>query len=350
MVNTFVHEAEDIRAANLAMAAKHRENLDWLGVALLASGLAAVQYVLEEGQRLDWFESNLVCALLAIGAVLLAAFTIREVSAPAPAVNLTLFKDAVFTSGTVIGSVMFAMLFSLTFLLPVFMQEVLGFTAVQSGLALMPRSLVMMVAMPIVGRIYNRVSPRGTVAFGVILFSISAYMMSHYTLATSSADIVAVLVIQGVAFACLFIPLTTVALSRVPRHKLADATGLNALVRQIGGSLGLATFASLIPRFTHRAVVSIGSHITVTNPQVVPRMAMMSAAAEHRGLDPLTAQLAAERMLGGLVAQQASVLMFEKLFLLSGILFLAVLPMLYFLRSPDHEAAPSKPADVHVEV
>jgi DHA2 family multidrug resistance protein len=351
MVNTFVHEPDDIRAANLAMAAKQRDNLDWIGVALLASGLAAVQYVLEEGQRLDWFESNLVCALLAVGLVLLAAFTIREVSAPAPAVNLTLFKDAVFTSGTVIGSVMFAMLFSLTFLLPVFMQEVLGFTAVQSGLALMPRSLVMMVAMPIVGRIYNRVSPRGTVAFGVLLFSISAYMMSHYTLETSSGDIVAVLVIQGVAFACLFIPLTTVALSRVPRHKVADATGLNALVRQIGGSLGLAMFASLIPRFTHHAVVSIGSHVTSANPQVAPRIAMMSAAAEHRGLDPLTAQLAAERMLGGLVAQQASVLMFEKLFLLSGILFLAVLPMLYFLRSPDHEgAAPSKPAEVHVEV
>ena len=354
MVNTFVHEPEDIRAANQTMAAKQRANLDWIGIALLASGLAALQYVLEEGQRLDWFDSTLVCFLLAAAAVLLSAFVIRETTAPAPAVHIELFKDSVFTSGTLIGAIMFAMLLSLTFLLPVFMQEVLGFTAVQSGLALMPRSLVMMVAMPIIGRIYNRVSPRATVAFGVVLFSISAWMMSHYTLDTSAGDIVAVLVIQGVAFACLFIPLTTVALSQVPRQNLADATGLNALIRQIGGSLGLAMFASLIPRFTRHAMSSIGAHITDANPEVASRLSAMVHAGLRRGLDPVTAQLAAERMLGGLVAQQASVLTFEKLFLLSGILFLGVLPLLYFLKSPEHEgmvaAGAGKPAEVHIEV
>jgi DHA2 family multidrug resistance protein len=353
MVNTFVHEPEDIRSANQAMAAKQRANLDWIGIALLATGLAALQYVLEEGQRLDWFDSTLVCFLVVAATVLLSAFVIRELTAPAPAVHVALFKDTVFTSGTLIGAIMFAMLLSLTFLLPVFMQEVLGFTAVQSGLALMPRSLVMMVAMPIVGRIYNRVSPRATVAFGVVLFSISAYMMSHYTLDTSAGDIVAVLVIQGVAFACLFIPLTTVALSQVPRQNMADATGLNSLIRQVGGSLGLAMFASLIPRFTHHAMNSIGAHITDANPEVASRMSGMAHAAVRRGLDPVAAQLAAERMLGGIVAQQATVLTFEKLFLLSGILFLGVLPLLYFLRSPEHEGAPAgggKPAEVHLEV
>jgi DHA2 family multidrug resistance protein len=350
MVRAFVHEPDDIRTANAEMAAKQRANLDWVGIALLAAGLASLQYVLEEGQRLDWFESPLVVGLLALAAVLLAAFIIRELTAKAPAVAVGLFKDSVFTSGTAIGAVMFAMLLSLTFLLPVFMQEVLGFTAVQSGLALMPRSLVMMVAMPIVGRIYNRVSPRLTVAFGVLLFTVSAYMMSGYTLETSASDIVAVLVIQGVAFACLFIPLTTVALARVPRHRLADATGLNALVRQIGGSLGLAVFASLIPRFSRQAAAAIGAHVTVTNPEVLTRLSLMGRAAQRGGLDPIAAQFAAERMLGGLVAQQATVLTFEKLFLLSGILFLGVLPLLVFLRSPDHDAAPSKPAEVHVEV
>jgi DHA2 family multidrug resistance protein len=93
----------------------------------------------------------------------------------------------------------------------------------------------MLVAMQIVGRLYNRVSPRGTVAFGVILFAISAYQMSHYTLATAPGGIIGVLVLQGVAFSCLFIPLTTVALASIPRHKLADATGMNSLLRQIGG-------------------------------------------------------------------------------------------------------------------
>jgi DHA2 family multidrug resistance protein len=353
MVSSFVHEPEDIRAANVAAAAKQRQNLDWAGIALLAVGVAALQYVLEEGQKDDWFESKVITACAAVSLVALAAFVVRELTAVAPAVNLSLFADPVFTSGTVIGAVMFAMLFSVTFLLPVYMQEVLGFTAVQSGLALMPRSLMMMVAMPIVGRFYNTVSPRATVAFGVLLFSITGYMMSHYNLNTSARDIVAVLLIQGVAFACLFIPLTTVALSRVPRHKLADATGLNALIRQIGGSLGLATFASLIPRFSKQAAAALATHIVAGEPEVMNRLTRISGAMQAQGYDPAMAQTLAGRMMGGLVAQQAAVLMFDKLFMLAGILFLFVLPILFFLKSPDHgegDHTPQKPAEVHVEV
>ncbi|HMI82975.1 MAG TPA: MFS transporter, partial [Polyangiaceae bacterium] len=252
------------------------------------------------------------------------------------------------TSGTLVGAVMFAMLLSITFLLPVFMQELLGFTAMQSGLALMPRSLVMMVAMPIVGRFYNRVSPRVITGFGVILFSISAYMMSHYTLMTTSGDVMAVLVIQGVAFACLFIPLTTVALARIPRHSLADATGLNSLMRQIGGSLGLAVFASLISRFNKQAMVSLGAHLVPGRAEVLDRLAMITQRLEGHGYDVASAKAAAGRILGGMVARQSMVLTFEKLFLLTGILFLVVLPILIFLKSPDHEQ--NGPAEVHVEI
>ena len=273
MVQRFVQEPEDIRAANLAAAAQQRKNIDWAGIGLLAMGLASMQYVLEEGQRNNWFESQLITGLALLALFALAAFVIRELTAPVPAVNLSLFKDPIFLSGTLVGAVMFAMLLSLTFLLPVFMQELLGFTAMQSGLALMPRSLAMMVAMPIVGRLYNRVSPRLFVAFGIFLFFISAVMMSHYTLDTTSADVVLVLAIQGVAFACLFIPLTTVALSTIPRPKLSDATGLNSLLRQIGGSIGLATFASLMPRYFMQAMYGILPHFVAGRPQVDQRLA-----------------------------------------------------------------------------
>lgn len=348
MVSRFVHEPEDIRAANLAMAAKQRQNLDWQGIALLAVGVATLQYVLEEGNRNDWFDSRLITSLAVLSAIALVAFVMRELTATVPAVNISLFKDAVFTSGTLVGSVMFAMLLSITFLLPVFMQELLGFTAVQAGLALMPRSLTMMVMMPIVGRIYNRVSPRLTVAFGVLLFTVSAVMMSHYNLNTTSGDVVAVLVIQGVAFACLFIPLTTVALARIPRHKLADATGLNALLRQIGGSLGLAIFASLIPRFSKTSMTALASHLNPGRPEVIERLGQITQLLRSRGYDLGSAQVAARRALGGVVARQATVLTFDKLFLLSGFLFLLVLPLLLFLKSPDHER--KAPVDAHVEI
>jgi DHA2 family multidrug resistance protein len=350
MVNTFVQEPADILAANAVMAEKQRKHMDWAGIALLTVGVGALQYVLEEGQKDDWFDSQLITWCTALSVVALATFIIRELTATVPVVNISLFRDSVFTSGTLIGAVMFAMLFSLTFLLPVFMQELLGFTAVQSGIALMPRALTMMVVMPIVGRIYNRVSPRLTVAFGVVLFSISAYMMSKYTLDTTQNDIIGVLIIQGVAFACLFIPLTTVALSTVPRQKLADATGLNALLRQIGGSLGLALFATLIPRFTQVAINSIQSHLTLTRPEVADRLAAMTRGFMARGYDYAAATEAAERALTGMVARQATVLMFEKLFLFAGLLFLIVLPLLFFLKSPDHDAANAPKVDAHIDV
>jgi DHA2 family multidrug resistance protein len=350
MVNAFVHEPEDIRAANKAMAAKQRKNMDWAGIGLLAVGVATLQYVLEEGQKDDWFDSKLITGLTILSVVALAAFAIRELTAEAPAVNIRLFADVVFTSGTLFSAVMFAMLFSVTFLLPVFMQEVLGFTAVQSGLALMPRALVMMVAMPIVGRIYNIVSPRLTAGFGVVLFAITAYMMSHYTLDTSPRDIIAVLLLQGVAFAALFIPITTVPLARIPRHKLADATGLNALIRQIGGSLGLALFASLIPRFTKVAFAALAAHVSPSEPVVVDRFGRITAAMQAQGYDSGTAQAMAGKVLGGVVGQQAMVLVFERMFLLAGLLFLGVLPLLIFLKSPDHEAIQQhKPVELHVE-
>jgi MFS transporter, DHA2 family, multidrug resistance protein len=349
MVQRFVQEPEDIRAANLAAAEKQRKNVDWAGIALLAVGLASMQFVLEEGQSKLWFQSQLIVGTTLVALFALAAFVIRELTAPVPAVNLSLFKDPIFLSGTLVGSVMFAMLLSVTFLLPVFMQELLGFTAMQSGVALMPRSLAMLVAMPIVGRLYNKVSPRLFVAFGVFLFFWSAILMSRYTLDTSPSDIVGVLSVQGVAFACLFIPLTTVALSTIPRAKLADATGLNSLVRQIGGSIGLAAFASLMPRFTAQAMTGLTAHLVSGRPEVDTRFGLMVKMLMAQGRSAVDAAHDALLFLWGEAMRQATLLTFQKLFLLSGILFLLVLPLLIFLRSPQHDKS-EKPAEVHVEI
>ncbi len=148
-------------------------------------------------------------------------------------------------------------------------------------------------------------------------------MMSHYTLQTGSGDVVSVLIIQGVAFSLLFVPLTTVALSSIERHKLADATGLNSLIRQIGGSVGLAIFATLLSRYITTARASLASHVIAGRPEVTARLSMIARAMQRGGSDPTTARQQATRVLNGLVTGQATVLSFEKLFLLAGILFLS---------------------------
>jgi DHA2 family multidrug resistance protein len=345
MVSRFVHEPPDVRAMLKTMAERQRKNMDWLGIVLLIIGLGTMQYVLEEGNRNDWFESFEIKTIALVAVVSLVMLVIRELSARLPAVDVALFRDSVFLSGTLIGAVMFAMLMAVTFLLPLYMQLMLGYSATQSGLALMPRSLTMLVVMPIVGRIYNYVSPKITVAFGILLFAYTAWQMGHYTLASSRADIVNVLIIQGVAFSCLFIPLTTVALSTIPRHRLADATGLNSLLRQTGGSVGLAVFATMLSRFATSARGSMLASLTPDRPAVAARLAMLQRVLTGRGIAAADAPAMAARMIDGQLRQQAMVLSFERLFYLSGILFVCVLPLVFFLKMPEHGGP-----EVHVEM
>ncbi len=349
MVTSFVQEPEDILEANRAAAARQRKHMDWAGIAMLCVGLSSLQYALEEGNKYDWFSSPLIDTCFILALVALALFVVRELTAEVPAVDIGLFRDPVFLSGTLIGAIMFAMLMSLTFLLPLFMEEILGFTAMQAGLALLPRTIVMMVGMPIVGRLYNRVSPRLFVAFGVVCFCVSAYMMSQYTLDTDPHGIIAALAIQGVGFACLWVPLTTVALSTIPRHKLADATGSNSLLRQIGGSIGLAAFATVLSRAQNGARTGLVAHLDPGRPEVQARLAAARQALAARGLDATSARLVAVRALDGVVGRQTAVLAFEKMFLLAGILFLVIMPLLLFLRAPKGGQTGGK-VDAHVEL
>jgi DHA2 family multidrug resistance protein len=336
MVTSFVHEDEGIRLANRALAAEQRKNVDWSGIVLMCVGLSAMTYFLEEGQRDDWFESKLITACFLVTVFSLAAFVIRELTAKVPAVNLRLFKDVVFLSGTVLGGIMFAMLMANMFLLPLFMQEILGFTAMQSGLALMPRILVMMLVIPFVGKLYNSVSPRIMVGLGIVLFAVSSVQLSHITLQAGQGDIISALIIQGVAFGFLFVPLTTASLSSIPRHLMTDATGLNSLVRQTGGAIGLALFATMLDRDTTIAHAAVNAHIVSTRPEVMTRVSMMERAMASRGFDPVSAHVGAIRALAGSTIRQALVLSYDRIFLLAGILFLGMMPLLFFLKVDRH--------------
>jgi len=148
-----------------------------------------------------------------------------------------------------------------------------------------------------------------------------------------------------VGFSLLFVPLTTAALSRIPRERLADATGLNSLLRQVGASIGLAIFATLLERYGWRARAILSSHVLPDRPEVQERLAQMAGAFVQRGYDPVTARSAALQALSGSVAGQGMVIAFEQVFLLTGIVLLFTLPLLFFLevkRDPSRK--------VHVEM
>src|SRR5262249_18781157 len=185
-----VHEPDDVRAANRARAEAARKNLDIAGIVLMVVGISALQYLFEEGPQNDWFDAMEIRVAMFVAVVALIAFVIRELTATAPVVNLRGFKDATFASATLIAFIMFGMLMGSMFLLPVFAQESLHYTATLSGIVLMPRTLAMMAMSPIVGRLYNKVQPAFIVGFGVLLFAIGSWQLSKITLDTSSTDMI----------------------------------------------------------------------------------------------------------------------------------------------------------------
>ena len=331
-VSRLVHEPEDIARANRERAAAQRGHLDWVGITLMCIAIACLQYVLEEGQSNDWFESVEIRVAAAIAVVTLAAFIIRELMVAVPAVDLRLFGNRTFLAGTVIGGMQFAMLMGSMFLLPVFMQELQGMSATQAGVALVPRTIVMMVLMPIVGRLYNRVPPAVMVGIGILLFAVGSVQFSHMTLDTSTLDLLKPMCVTGVGFAFLFVALTTAALSDVPRHQLAEAAGLNSFVRQIGGSVGLALFATLITRFSVQARVGLLQSVSDARLPVAEFLQKARAGMISRGVPVVQAGADALAALDGRVRAQSMVLAFEKAFFLQGLVFLTALPLLYFLR------------------
>lgn len=349
MVMRFVEEDPELKATMRAEAEQQRRNMDWLGIALLWLSLICMQYVLEEGQADDWFESPLILALTLVAGFGTLMFVVRELTAISPAVNLRLFADRTFASGAAVNAAVFAVLMAGMFLLPLFMQELLGFTATQSGMALMPRTLVMMLAMPLVGRLYNRFSPVLFSGTGLLLAAAGQWTLSVANLDTSVAQLVYGIMLQGVGLSMILVPVSTRMLATIPRHRLADATGLSSLLRQIGGSLGLAVFATLLSRYTVVAGENLKANLVLTRPEVAARLHGSEQLLAASGASPGAAHESALRGFAGLVARQGAVLAFDKMFLVGTLLFICVLPLLLLL-SGARTAAPAKPAHVEIEV
>jgi DHA2 family multidrug resistance protein len=196
--------------------------VDGVGIGLLAVGLASFQTVLEQGETEDWFSSNLIVLGVILTVIALSGFVYWERRQKEPAVELGVLRDKTFAAGTFIGALIMAAMFSSLFLLPQFMQTMLGLTATQSGIAMMPRSLVMIVCMPIIGSLYNRLGGKFLLFTGMGLAAFSQWQMTTFTLDSSLVDIILPQMLQGVAFAMVFIALTTVSLLHIPKMKMTS--------------------------------------------------------------------------------------------------------------------------------
>jgi DHA2 family multidrug resistance protein len=221
-------------------------------------------------------------------------------------------------------------------LLPIFLQTLLGYPALQAGIAMAPRGLGSFIAMPLVGAIMARFDPRKLLSLGVIGSSFTLLQLSWLNLNAGYWDIFWPQFFQGMAMALLFVPLTTASMDPIPKEQMGTATSIFNLMRNIGGSMGIAASTTFLERSTQKNINVLGAHVNPYNPQTRQMLENMRAALMARGADAATATRQAYGALWGMVQQQASMLAFSHTFWLLAILFLAALPLLLFMRRPTH--------------
>jgi MFS transporter, DHA2 family, multidrug resistance protein len=308
------------------------ERVDYIGLLLLALGVGTLQTMLERGERLDWFDSRFVTLLAVISGVSLIAFVWRELTTEHPVVDLRILKSRQLAVGVVFGGVLGICLYATVFVLPVYLQNLQHFTANQTGMVILPGALASAFTMAIMGRQQGKFDGRWSIAVGVGVFALSMWKHAHFTTDSGMHDFFWPLIFRGVGLGLIFVPLTNLALADLPMSKIPNGTGLFNLMRQLGGSVGIALSATLVQRFAaiHRAdlIANVTQYSEVTRERLATITNGMLASGTPLGL----ARTKALAVLDGLVTRQALMLSFEQLFLLFGSVFVLSLPLLLLMH------------------
>jgi MFS transporter, DHA2 family, multidrug resistance protein len=309
--------------------------IDFWGMGYLALGISCLQIMLDKGQELDWFGSNFirVLSIFAIGA--LAAFVIRELTTEHPIVDLSIFKIRTYATGVFLMTVLGFVLYGSTVLVPLLLQTVLGYPALNAGVAMLPRGLGSFIAMPVVGAMMSRVRPRYMLVGGTLLGSFAMFRLAHLNLDVGYWNFFWALIWQGVGMGLMFIPLTTITNDPIPLERMGNATSIFNLMRNIGASIGISMVLAIQTRHAQMHVNSLTANVTPSNLQAQGMVngikSMMMAQA---GADPATAQRMANGMIENLIRQQAAIMSFNDIFWLLAVIFLCMLPLIFLMRPP----------------
>ena len=313
------------------------ETIDYWGIGLLAVGIGALQILLDLGQQKDWSGEIRILALVA--AVGLVVFVWHELRTEHPVVDLRVFKVRTYSAGVFLMTVLGFVLFGSLVLLPIMLQTLLGYPSLQAGIAMAPRGMGSFLAMPLVGMLVARVDPRKLLALGLVGGAFTLYWLGQLDLSAGYWDIFWPQLIQGMSLGLIFVPLTTITMDPIPKEVMGNATSLFNLMRNIGGSVGIAVATTLIARRSQANVAILGAHVSAYDPTTRSMLEGLRGSMMARGADLATATERAHAVLFGLVARQASMLAFVGVFRLLALIFLLMLPLLLIMSTPRHRRA-----------
>lgn len=312
--------------------------VDYWGMGMLAVGMGALQVVLDKGQQEDWFASHWITGLLWLAIISVVVFVFYELRIHAPVVNLRVFKDRTYSTGVFLMTVVGFVLYGSLVLLPIWLQTLLGYPSLQAGIALAPRGLGSFLAMPVIGIIMPKFDPRKFLASGFLLAAATLFAFSRLDLNAGYWDFFWPQFVQGVSLGLLFVPLTTITMGLIPKEQMGNATSIFNLLRNLGGSVGIAMATTLIARYQQVHTNILISHVTPYNLRAQRVLGGMQSAIAAQGSDPVTASRQGLAGLFGVVQRQAAILSFLDVFRLLTIMFLLSVPLVLLMKKPKKGA------------
>ncbi len=327
---------------------KRVNTVDVPGILMLAAGMGSLQYVLEEGERYDWFQDPTIARLAVVALVTLAGFVWWELTPrnKAPILDLRVLKDRGLAGSVLLGLVLGFGLYGGVFIYPLFAQTILGFTPTATGLALLPGGIMTAVAVVFCGRVLQKgFDARVLIIVGMFVYMTAMWMLGHLTTQSGQSDTQAGLMVRGFGLGLVFIPISTVAFAGLQGAQIAQGSALYNLMRQLGGSFGIAVLNTYIVNMSafHRA--NLVTNLYPGDPYFQARLSGAAGALTAGGYSPAAAQAGALHLLDRAVQAQASTMAYNNAFILLGLTFLLALPAVLLLRKPKRGGA--APAEAH---
>ncbi len=315
--------------------ARNAETIDWIGIGLLVAGLGALQTVLERGETEDWFSKRYIVVLASVAAVALLGFIVREVTTEHPVVDLRVLKSRKLAIAASLTFILGFALFATVFIVPVYTQQLLGYTAIKTGMLFLPGSLVAIFFLPIMGQALMRgFPPQVMVIIGFLIVATFALQLSHLNLEAQSSDFFWPIILRAVGLSLITIPLTQLAVSGLHARDIPQGVALNNMMRQMGGSFGIAFINTFLDHRTAAHRLSLVTRLAAGDPATDGRLRGLTQFMMAKGASSWEAPRRALALLEATVHRQAGLLSYLDAFRLVGFLSLVLAPVILLAGRP----------------